>query len=55
MLAEIEKSADAVVTCLDETRHGYETGDWVKFSEVQGMTEINSSEPRQIKVLGKFK
>jgi ubiquitin-activating enzyme E1 len=41
------------VTCLDESRHGYEDGDFVTFSEVQGMTELNGSEPRKIKVLGK--
>lgn len=41
------------MTCLDESRHGYEDGDFVTFSEVQGMTELNGSEPRKIKVLGK--
>jgi len=29
------QDADGVVTCLDEQRHGYESGDFVKFSEVQ--------------------
>jgi len=41
-----------VVTCVDETRHGYETGDYVTFSEVQGMTQLNGCEPIKIKVLG---
>lgn len=45
---------EGVVTCLDETRHGYEDGDYVQFSEVQGMTELNSHEPFKIKVLGKI-
>ena len=46
------QEADGVVTCLDETRHGYESGDFVTFSEIQGMTELNACEPREIKVLG---
>ena len=41
-----------MVTCVDETRHGYETGDYVTFSEVQGMTQLNGCEPIKIKVLG---
>ena len=41
---------DGVVTCLDEQRHGYESGDYVTFSEVQVMTfdswlNFNSSQP----------
>lgn len=34
MVAGITKEADAVVTCLDETRHGFEDGDYVTFAEV---------------------
>lgn len=41
-----------VVTCLDEARHGFESGDFVTFTEIQGMTELNSCEPVEIKVLG---
>lgn len=54
MVASITKDKEAVVTCIDETRHGYETGDYVTFSEVQGMTEINGCEPRKITVLGPY-
>lgn len=43
-----------VVTCLDEARHGFESGDFVSFSEVQGMVELNGSQPMEIKVLGKL-
>ena len=50
MIASISKDKEAVVTCLDETRHGLESGDFVTFSEVQGMVELNSSGPREIKV-----
>lgn len=45
---------DGLVTCLDETRHGLEDGDFVSFTEVQGMTELNDSEPRKITVKGPY-
>lgn len=35
-------SEEALVTCLDETRHGMEDGDYVRFSEVVGM-DINAA------------
>lgn len=54
MIAGVTSDAEGVVTCLDETRHGYEDGDYVTFKEVQGMTEINSHEPFKIKVLGPY-
>lgn len=41
---------NSVVTCLDESRHGFEDGDYVTFSEVQGMTELNGCKPVKIKV-----
>jgi len=54
MVASITKDVEGVVTCLDETRHGMEDGDYVVFSEVQGMVELNGCEPRKIKVLGPY-
>lgn len=54
MIAGVTKEEAGVVTCLDETRHGLEDGDFVTFSEVQGMTELNGCEPRKIKVLGPY-
>ena len=44
----------SVVTCLDETRHSFQDGDYVTFSEVQGMTELNRCEPRPVNVLGEL-
>lgn len=46
------QDSEGVVTCLDEARHGYEDGDFVSFTEVQGMTEVNGTDPIKIKVLG---
>lgn len=54
MVAAITKDKEGVVTCLDEARHGYEDGDYVSFSEVQGMTELNGCKPIKIKVLGPY-
>ena len=52
MIAGVTKEAEGLVTCLDETRHGLEDGDYVTFSEVQGLAALNGCEPRKIKVLG---
>ncbi|XP_050457756.1 ubiquitin-like modifier-activating enzyme 1 [Cataglyphis hispanica] len=54
MVASISRDSEGVVTCLDDTRHGMEDGDYVTFSEVQGMVELNGCEPTKIKVLGPY-
>ncbi|XP_059142787.1 ubiquitin-like modifier-activating enzyme 1 isoform X2 [Physella acuta] len=54
MIADVEKSEQGVVACLDETRHGFNDDDYVTFSEVQGMTELNGCNPIKIKVLGPY-
>ncbi|XP_030373603.1 ubiquitin-like modifier-activating enzyme 1 [Scaptodrosophila lebanonensis] len=54
MIASITHDAQGVVTCLDETRHGFNDGDYVTFSEVQGMHELNGCQPIKITVLGPY-
>lgn len=54
MIASVSKDKEAVVTCLEETRHGFEDGDYVTFSEVQGMAELNGCDPVKVKVLGPY-
>ena len=54
MVASISKEEKGVVTCLDETRHGFEDGDYVTFSEVEGMTQLNACQPIKITVLGPY-
>uniref|UniRef100_A0A1S4H7Q4 E1 ubiquitin-activating enzyme n=2 Tax=Anopheles gambiae TaxID=7165 RepID=A0A1S4H7Q4_ANOGA len=54
MVASITNDAESLVTCVDETRHGFEDGDYVTFTEVQGMTELNGCAPMKIKVLGPY-
>jgi len=43
-----------IVTVSEDRRHGLQTGDYVTFEEVEGMTQLNHSPPRQIKVLTPF-
>ncbi|XP_049268865.1 ubiquitin-like modifier-activating enzyme 1 [Rhipicephalus sanguineus] len=40
-----------VVATVHKARHGFEDGDYVTFSEVRGMTEINDCPPTEVKVL----
>ena len=45
---------EGLVSALDEARHGLEDGDFVTFSELQGMEKLNNAEPRQITVKGPY-
>lgn len=46
--------ADGLVSALDETRHGLEDGDFVTFTEVEGMEALNDCTPRKITVKGPY-
>jgi ubiquitin-activating enzyme E1 len=52
IVADID--SDGLVSALDETRHGLEDGDYVTFSEVEGMEGLNGCEPRKIEVKGAY-
>ncbi|XP_045852589.1 ubiquitin-like modifier-activating enzyme 1 [Meles meles] len=54
MVSMVTKDSPGVVTCLDEARHGFESGDFVSFTEVQGMDELNDTYPMEIQVLGPY-
>ncbi len=43
-----------MVTTLDGHRHGLASGDYVTFTEVQGMVELNDCTPLPIKVKDSF-
>ncbi|RGP74256.1 ubiquitin-activating enzyme e1 [Fusarium longipes] len=45
---------EGLVSALDETRHGLEDGDYVTFSEIEGMEALNGAEPRKITVKGPY-
>uniref|UniRef100_A0A8C1W3C2 E1 ubiquitin-activating enzyme n=1 Tax=Cyprinus carpio TaxID=7962 RepID=A0A8C1W3C2_CYPCA len=52
MIAHISKDNPGIVTCTDEESHEFTDGMFVNFSEIQGMTELNSYGPIEIKVRG---
>ena len=52
ILAGIDE--EGLVSALDETRHGLEDGDYVTFSEVEGMEALNGCEPKKITVKGPY-
>ncbi|KNC80767.1 hypothetical protein SARC_06876, partial [Sphaeroforma arctica JP610] len=54
ILSHISQEENGTVTCSDEVRHGLDTGDYVTFTEVKGMTEVNDMEPVKITVLGPY-
>ncbi|KAL7751063.1 E1 ubiquitin-activating protein [Sorochytrium milnesiophthora] len=54
MIAAVTKDTQGVVTCLDESRHGLEDGDYVTFTEIRGMDQLNDGKPRKVKVHGPF-
>ncbi|KAK4181954.1 putative ubiquitin-activating enzyme E1 1 [Triangularia setosa] len=45
---------EGLVSALDETRHGLEDGDYVTFTEVEGMEGLNGAEPRKVTVKGPY-
>lgn len=54
IIAGITQESPGTVHSHHERRHGFQDGDWVTFREVQGMTQLNGSAPRQIKVTGPY-
>ena len=47
-------NSEGLVSALDETRHGLEDGDYVTFTELQGMEDLNNAAPRRITVKGPY-
>uniref|UniRef100_A0A4W6CZ15 E1 ubiquitin-activating enzyme n=1 Tax=Lates calcarifer TaxID=8187 RepID=A0A4W6CZ15_LATCA len=52
MIQNISKGNPGVVVCTDDQKHGFSDGTKVSFSEIQGMTELNSIDPVEITVRG---
>uniref|UniRef100_A0A8C9ZSX2 E1 ubiquitin-activating enzyme n=1 Tax=Sander lucioperca TaxID=283035 RepID=A0A8C9ZSX2_SANLU len=50
MIQSVSKANPGVVFCTDDRKHGFSDGSKVFFSQVQGMTELNSISPVEIKV-----
>ncbi|KAL5629697.1 hypothetical protein BROUX41_001303 [Berkeleyomyces rouxiae] len=43
-----------LVSTLDETRHGLEDGDYVTFTEIEGLEALNNAEPRKVTAKGPY-
>jgi ubiquitin-activating enzyme E1 len=48
IVSSIEQTENPVVYVHEDKRHSYQDGDFVKFVEVEGMTELNGHEPIEI-------
>ncbi|KAF0908590.1 hypothetical protein E2562_026638 [Oryza meyeriana var. granulata] len=49
IIASISNDNPAMVSCVDDERLEFQDGDFVVFSEVQGMSKLNDGKPRKIK------
>uniref|UniRef100_A0A2P2MDV3 E1 ubiquitin-activating enzyme n=1 Tax=Rhizophora mucronata TaxID=61149 RepID=A0A2P2MDV3_RHIMU len=49
IIASISNDNPALVSCVDDERLEFQDGDYVVFTEVHGMTELNDAKPRKIK------
>ena len=54
IIGGITYDTEGIVTMAEETRHGLETGDFITFHEVRGMTELNECPAIPVKVLGPY-
>ncbi|XP_029286993.1 ubiquitin-like modifier-activating enzyme 1 [Cottoperca gobio] len=54
MIQSVSKANPGVVLCTDDQKHAFSDGSKVFFSDVQGMTELNSIGPVEIKVCGSY-
>ena len=48
IISSIDQGAEPTVNVHEDKRHTYQDGDYVKFSEVEGMTELNDAGPIEI-------
>ncbi|XP_019352556.1 ubiquitin-like modifier-activating enzyme 7 isoform X1 [Alligator mississippiensis] len=55
-IQHISQDNPGVLTCVDKEGHSHDfvSGDFVTFSGVEGMTELNACEPRAVRVLGEY-
>jgi len=49
IIASITPGSPTLVTCVDDERLQFDSGDMVVFSEVEGMAELNDGKPRRVK------
>ena len=54
IVSGVTMESPGTVHTHQDRRHGFQDGDWVVFREVQGMTQLNDGQPRQIQVTGPY-
>ncbi|XP_069062945.1 ubiquitin-like modifier-activating enzyme 7 isoform X1 [Pleurodeles waltl] len=52
MVENITQDNPGLVTCVE--RHMFQDGDFVRFSEIQGMNELNDITPIEVRVTGRY-
>ncbi|XP_078159834.1 ubiquitin-activating enzyme E1 1-like isoform X1 [Carex rostrata] len=50
IIASISNDNPALVSCVDDERLEFQDGNYIVFSEIKGMTELNDDKPRKIKM-----
>ena len=48
IVSSVEQAENPTVHVHEDKRHSYQDGDYVKFVEVEGMTELNSAGPIEV-------
>jgi ubiquitin-activating enzyme E1 len=54
LISDITKASPGVVTLIKEKPHNYSDGDFVRIYEVEGMTEVNGTDTRPIRILSPY-
>jgi ubiquitin-activating enzyme E1 len=54
ILANVTQANPAIVTVHEDKRHKFQDGDYVRFTEIEGMTELNTLPPTEIQVIDGF-
>ncbi|XP_068951795.1 ubiquitin-like modifier-activating enzyme 7 isoform X2 [Petaurus breviceps papuanus] len=53
-IQHISQGSPGILTVLEENGHRFQDGDWVTFSGIEGMVELNDCDPRPIRVRDKW-
>ena len=55
LVQNITKSNPGIVTLINEQTHKFKTGDFIRIYDVEGMTEVNGTDSRPVKVIDDYK
>ncbi|XP_072506874.1 ubiquitin-like modifier-activating enzyme 7 isoform X2 [Notamacropus eugenii] len=53
-IQHVSQGSPGILTVLEENGHHFQDGDWVTFSGIEGMTELNDCDPLPIRVRDKW-